>query len=186
MPRHVWTTFALALTALVSVAPAATAQYGARSRDIGHVEDVIAEPPRPAPGVAALALDHATDLALTDLQRATLDSVRRTQESANAPWLARLDSLRPRRRPVNPSDLSPEQRDEIAARRTAIEHAMAAMRATDLASRERTMAALTPDQRRAAEALEKDARKRADEDRRRRAREGFRGSQGGYGRPPEE
>ena len=182
MRRSAWIPVTLALTALVSAAPAAAAQYGARNRGLDHVEDIIAEPPRPAPGVAALALEHAAELELSAEQKAALESLRRTQDSANAPWLQRLDSLRPTRRPVNPSDLSPEQREEIAARRAAIELAMNGMRETNTSARERALAVLTPEQQRRAAELEKQANKRADEERRRRAREGAERSWGVYGR----
>ena len=175
----------LALLVLV-LAPSASAQYGRRGGQ--RPEDALALPPRATPGTAALALEHAAELALTDSQRVRLESVRAAQDSANRPWIQRLDSLRPTRRPVNPHDLSPEQREEIAARRTAIAVVLEGMRSNDSLARQRTMAVLSvPQQERAAE-LENDARKRADEDRVRRGREaaGWNRQAGGSGRPPED
>lgn len=175
---------ALLLVALS--ATAASAQYRPRSGQ--RPEDALALPPRPAPGVAALVLEHAAELALADSQRVALESIRSTQDSANRPWLARLDSLRPTSRPVNPNDLSQEQRDEIEARRAAIRTTMEAMRETNALARQRTMAVLSPAQQQRAAELENDARKQMDEERARRGRdagEGERRRGGGRGRPPE-
>lgn len=175
---------ALLLVALS--ATAASAQYRPRSGQ--RPEDALALPPRPAPGVAALVLEHASELALADSQRVVLESIRRTQDSANAPWLARLDSLRPTSRPVNPNDLSQEQRDEIDARRAAIATVMDGMRESNALARQRTMAILSPAQQQRAAELENDARKQMDDERARRGRdagEGERRRGGGRGRPPE-
>jgi len=177
-----------ALLLLVLAAPLASAQYRPRGND--RPEDALALPPRPAPGVAALALEHAADLALADSQRVVLESIRRTQDSANRPWLARLDSLRPSRRPVNPNDISPDQQEEIAARRSAIAVVMEGMRENNALARQHAMAILSPEQQEKAAKLENDARKQADEERAQRGRdpgmgEGRRG-RGGMGRPPEE
>ena len=172
---------------LVVLAPALSAQYGPR-RGSQRPEDALALPPRAMPGIAALVLEHGTELALADSQRVLIESIRRTQDSANRPWIQRLDSLRPTRRPVNPNDLSPEQRDEIAARRAAIGVVIDGMRGNDTLARQRTMAVLSAAQQERAAELEKDARKRADEDRARRGREsagGERRGAGGMGRPPE-
>jgi hypothetical protein len=168
-------------------ATAASAQY--RPRSTPRPEDALALPPRPTPGAAALVLEHAADFALGDSQRVVLESIRRAQDSANRPWLARLDSLRPTRRPVNPNDLSQEQRDEIEARRAAIRVIMDAMREMNALARQRTMAVLSPAQQQRAAELENDARKQMDEERARRGRdagEGERRRGGGMGRPPED
>jgi hypothetical protein len=175
------------LLLVVAVAPA-TAQY--RPRGGARPEDALALPPRPAPGVAALVLDHAGDLALADNQRVILESIRHTQDSANRPWLLRLDSLRPTSQPVNPNDLSQEQRDEIAARRAAIAAVMEGMRDNNALARQRTMAVLSPAQQQRAAELENDARKQAEEDRSRRGQDAMgagegRRAMGGRGRPPE-
>jgi hypothetical protein len=146
-------------------------------------------PSRPVPGVAALVLDHAADLAITNNQRTELESIRRGQDSANRPWLQRLDSLRPTGRPANgPNDLSQEQRDEIAARRAAIAEIMAGMRETNALARQRTMALLNEDQQKKAAKLEEEAHKQVDEERQRGQQgsggEGRRGGGGGRNRPP--
>ena len=179
-----------AFSLLLVVAPDASAQYGRRSGS-GRPEDALAIPPRPAPGIAALVLDHAADLALADSQRVLLESVRRAQDSANRPWLQRLDSLRPRSRPANgPDDLSQEQRDEIAVRRAAIADVMRGMRDNNVLARQQTMAILSAAQQEQAADLEKDARKKADEERARRGRDAAMGEgrqrPGGMGYPPED
>jgi hypothetical protein len=113
--------------------------------------------------VAALALNNATELALADSQQVLLASIRRAQDSANRPWIERLEALRPTSHPANPLDLSPEQQEEIAARRVAIAEVMEAMRETNTAARQRAMALLTPEQQRKASELEDKARKWARE-----------------------
>ena len=178
-----------ALLMLALAAPLASAQLGGR-RGGERPEDALALPPRPAPGVAALVLERAGDLVLADSQRVVIESIRLTQDSANRPWRERLDSLRPRGRPANgPGDLSPEQRDEIAARRSAIAAIMQHVRENDALARQRTMAILSPVQQEQAAELESDARRQSDEERARRGREaggeGRRGT-GAMGRPPEE
>jgi hypothetical protein len=114
--------------------------------------------------VAALAVDHAAELALADSQRVVLQAIRQHQDSANRPWLLRLAALRPQARPLNPDDLSPEQQEEIAARRKAIGVVMEGMSGTNLLARQRAMAVLSPAQQERAAKLEKEARKRADEE----------------------
>ena len=158
----------IAVLIAVTVAPLASAQYRPKGSD--RPEDALALPPRPVPGVAALALQHASELALVDSQRVVLDSIRVAQESANQPWIAALDSLRPTRVPANPLDLSQEQRDEIEARRKAIGTVLEAMRETDTRARQRAMAILSPEQQERATKLEKEARKRAEEERAHRGR----------------
>jgi hypothetical protein len=183
-----------ALVAVAVLASVASAQMGGGRRGGGrsqNVSDALALPPRVPPGVAALVLDHAGDFALADSQRVVLESIRRTQDSANRPWLARLDSLRPTSQPLNPNDLSPDQQQEIAARRTAIAAAMEGMRETNALARQRTMAVLSPAQQQRAAELENDARKKADEARSRREADaggsmGGEGRRGGRGRPPED
>ena len=153
--------FVLGGTAVVAFSTSVSAQY--RGLDRQRMDSVLAEPPRLAPGVAALALTHAAELALADSQQVLLASIRRSQDSANQPWIQRLDSLRPSRRPVNPRDLSPEQQEEIAARRLAIAEVMEAMRETNTTARERAMALLSPEQQQKATELEDKAAKWARE-----------------------
>jgi hypothetical protein len=186
---------ALLLAVLVVSTPAA-AQFGRRggdrsqSQNAQNAQDVLALPPWIPPGVAALVLSHAGDFALTDSQRVVLESIRETQDSANRPWMARLDSLRPQSQPLNPRDLSQEQRDEIAARRARIAAVLDGMRETNALARQRTMAILSPAQQQRAAELENDARKQADQERERRGRFAADGRdanrRGGRGRPPED
>jgi hypothetical protein len=181
------------LFAVPAISTPSEAQFGRRGSERAepqNAQDVLALPPWIPPGVAALVLSRAADFSLADSQRVVLESIRQAQDSANRPWIARLESLRPRSQPLNPKDLSQEQRDEIAARRTAIAAALDGMRETNALARQRTMAVLSsPQQERAAE-LESDARKQADEERDRRGRfvaEGDgEGRRGGRGRPPED
>ena len=177
----------LAASVLLAGSLPASAQYR-RQREVDPKE--IAAIPAIAPSVAALVLEHPADFSLVDSQRTALESIRRTQDSANRPWIQKLEGLRPASMPINPADLSPEQREEIAVRRKAIDEAMAGMRETNALARERTMALLTePQQHRAAE-LENDARKEAEEAMHRRTQQAYQGErQGGQrgngGRPPE-
>jgi hypothetical protein len=161
MRRTSITCLALAGIAVASLSTAASAQY--RGLDRQRTDSVLAEPPRLAPGVAALALDHAAELALADSQQMLLASIRRAQDSANRPWIERLEALRPTSHPANPFDLSPEQQEEIAARRLAIAEVMEGMRETNTTARERAMALLTPEQQQQASELEDKARKWARE-----------------------
>jgi regulator of protease activity HflC (stomatin/prohibitin superfamily) len=188
---------ALAATAVAALATSASAQYRGRGGfDRERADSALALPPRPAPGVAALVLDHSADFALTDSQRVMLESIRHTQDSANGPWLQKLKALRPTGQPANgPADLSQEQRDEIAARRAAIAEAVEGMRESNAEARQRTMALLTPEQQKKAAQLEEEARKKAQEsgpdrsgsgDEGRQRRGGGRGMGGGMGRPPED
>jgi hypothetical protein len=179
--------FTIAVLIAVTAAPLASAQYRPRGSD--KPEDALALPPRPVPGVAALVLEHAGELSLADSQRVVLEAIRVMQDSVNRPWVARLDSLRPTRVPANPNDLSPEQVEEIEARRQAIATVLEGMRETNALARQRAMAVLTPEQQERAADLENDARKRADEERARRARTlgmGMGEGRQGMGRPPED
>ena len=161
MRRSSITCLVLAGTAVVAFSTSVSAQY--RGLDRQRMDSVLAEPPRLAPGVAALALTHAAELALADSQQVLLASIRRTQDSANRPWIERLEALRPTSHPANPFDLSPEQQEEIAARRLAIAEVMEAMRETNTTARERAMALLSPEQQQKATELEDKAAKWARE-----------------------
>jgi hypothetical protein len=187
----------LAGTASTVLSASASGQYRGRGGfDRERADSSLAVPPRPVPGVAALVLDHAADFALVDSQRVMLQSIRHAQDSANGPWLQKLEALRPTSQPANgPADLSPEQRDEIATRRAAIAEAVEGMREANAEARQRTMALLTPEQQKRAAVLEEEARKKAREDGGRdrnasadegRGRRGGGGGRGGMGRPPED
>ena len=189
MRRLVHSVVHLAAFSLLALASASA--QGARSTQRSYPENIgITGAPPIAPGIAALALSvvDSSYLNLTLAQRVTLDSIRRVQEAANAPRLKTLDSLRPTRRPANgPDDLSQEQRDEIDARKVAIQAVLDAVHETDATYRAQAMALFTPEQQKRAEKLEKEARKRAEEEGKRLAREamspmGMDRSRGG--RPP--
>lgn len=191
MRRLVNSVVQLAAFALLVSAPLSA--QAARSSQRSYPENIgiTGAPPIP-PGIAALALSvvDSTYLNLTMTQRVTLDSIRRLQEAANAPRLRALDSLRPTRRPAGgPGDLSQEQRDEIEARKLAIQGVMDAIYETDTVARTQVMSIFNDEQRKRAEKLEKEANKRADEEGKRRAREGMYPSgmdRSRGGRPPED
>lgn len=190
MRRLVHSVVQLAAFALLVAAPLSA--QAARSSQRSYPENIgiTGAPPIP-PGIAALALSvvDSTYLNLTMTQRVTLDSIRRLQEAANAPRLRTLDSLRPTRRPAGgPGDLSQEQRDEIEARKLAIQAVMDAIHETDTVARAQVMAIFNDEQRKRAEKLEKEANKRAEEEGKRLAREGMYPSgmdRSRGGRPPE-
>jgi hypothetical protein len=202
----------LSVTALVGISSVAQAQRGgggggrggrggqrndgdsnnnsSSSQDVG----VTGAPPMPTP-VAALALEHAADLKLSESQTTALASIRHSQDSANAPLLRVLDSLRPTSRPANgPNDLSAEQRQVIEERRAAITPVLEAVRETNAEARIKVMALLNDDQQKSAAKYEEDARKKAEEEGKRRSQSGSgdgggggrRRGGGGGGRPPED
>lgn len=179
------------LAAFSLLAVASASAQGARSSQRSYPENIgITGAPPIAPGIAALALSvvDSSYLNLTPQQRVTLDSIRRWQETANEPRLRALDSLRPTRRPANgPNDLSQEQREEIDARKLAIQSVLDVIRETDTAARAQAMAIFSPEQQKRAEKLEKEAGKRAEEEGKRRAREGYapQGMDRSRQRPPE-
>jgi hypothetical protein len=187
MRRPVHNAIRLAFVALLGVSTLAAAQgMIAANHNTGRMDEGITGPPPIPPGVAALVLDHAVDVGIVDSQRVALEAIRRTQDSANKPWLAKLDSLKPTSQPAGgPNDLSQEQRDEINARRVAIKQALDGMKETNAVARQQAMALLTPDQQKKAEQLENDARKRAQDETNRRNSSGYQqGMSGGRGRPP--
>jgi hypothetical protein len=144
-------------------------------------------PPQIMPSSAAeLALDHASELSLAADQRAQLEKIRREVDSANAPLRVQLDSLRPSSRPVNSRDMSEEQREEMRARRTAVAAVIGHMRDNATASRERTFAILSTEQRLKVEQLEADARKRMDDEMNRVGRSDDAGQRRRGGRQPED
>jgi hypothetical protein len=172
--------FMLVVTALLGISTLSQAQMGgsrSAQRNNNNPEDIgLAGPPPIAPGVAALAIEHAAELGLTDSQNIALATIRFSQDSVNAPRLKTLDSLRPTRRPAGGvNDLSNEQRQEIEERRAAITPVLEAVRETNAESRVKVMALLTPEQQKHAAQYEEDARKKADEQFKRQARGGFGG-----------
>ena len=182
MSRSLYNHGLCTVLALCTISSAATAQYSG-SRRANYPDNIgITGPPPIPPSVAALVIEHSLELGLADSQLVAIESIRRMQDSANRPWMLRLDSLRPTRMPAGgQNDLSPEQREEITARKAAIVATMEGMRETNADARIRTMALLTPAQQRRAAEFEDDARKKAEDDGKRRARNGF-GGDGGDGR----
>ncbi|MEO8621620.1 MAG: hypothetical protein ABI625_11180 [bacterium] len=180
----------LVLAGLFTASTLASAQGGMRGQPRGEfpqsLGSMMGSPPPIPPSVATLVLDHANDFQLADSQRVVLESVRRAQDSANMPWMAKLDSLRPTRQSAGgPGDLSQEQRDELETRKIAIANVLEGMRETNAQSRKKVMDVLNPDQQKRAANLEEDARKKAEEEGKRRERD----AQGGgrrRGRPTED
>jgi len=182
--RHLARLSAVAFSAVLLAAPA-HAQYGGGRRG-SYPQDASLNVPRVAPSVAALAVRYGGDLQLSQAQLDSILAVRQRQDSANAPWLHALDSLRNGPRPVNPLDLSQEQREMIARRRAAVTAAMDAMRETNAEARKGVMDVLTPDQQQKAAQLENDAEKLARAQTERRGNDGYygggrRGGMGGAG-----
>jgi len=186
------TVVTLAVMALCGTSSLAAAQMGgsrSSQRNNNSPEDIgIVGAPPMARTVAALAIEHAAELALTDSQNIALEQIRRAQDSANAPRLKTLDSLRPTRRPAGGvNDLSPEQRQEIEERRAAIAPVLEAVRETNAEARVKVMAVLNQEQQKRAAKLEDDARKNAEEEFKRRTRTEFGGGERMRGgRPPED
>ena len=166
----------LSLIALFAAPTVAGAQY----RAVRNSRDGALVIPRVAPSVATLAVRYGGDLQLSQAQLDSIMAVRQRQDSANAPWLRALDSLRDGPRPVNPYDLSQEQREMLARQRATLKAAMDAMHATNDAARLQVMAVLTPDQQHKAAQLESDAQKLARAETERRADEGYYGRSGTY------
>jgi len=172
--RHLARLSLLAASALVLAVPAG-AQYGR----VPSRQGAGLEIPRVAPSVAALAVRYGGDLQLSQAQLDSIQAVRQRQDSANAPWLRTLDSLRNGPRPVNPLDVSQEQRELMAARRATLTAALDAMRATNAEARTQVMAVLTPDQQRKAAELETHAQELARVQSQRRANDSYRGQRRG-------
>ena len=131
----------LGLSLALLAAPAG-AQYGGGS----YSHDPSLDVPHVAPGVASLVVRYGGDLQLSQTQLEAIEAIRKYQDSASAPLLRTLDSLRNGPRPVNPLDVSQEQRDAIAAQRAAVKTAMEALRVINADARMKVMAVLTPDQ----------------------------------------
>ena len=166
----------LVIAGLFAISTLASAQRSMRGETRAEYPQSIgammgAPPPIPT-SVAALVLEHADELKLADSQRELIQSVRRAQDSANMPWLAKLDSLRPTRQPAGgPGDLSQEQRDEMESRKIAIGLVLDGMKETNALSRKKVMDALDPEQQKRAAGWEEDARKRAEDEAKRRERD---------------
>jgi hypothetical protein len=177
MSRTVRISLILVPAVLLAAIPAGA---GAQYRAVRNTRDGALVIPGISATVAALAVRFGGDLQLSQTQLESILAVRQRQDSANAPWLRSLDSLRNGPRPVNPLDLSQEQREQLAARRAALKAALDAMRITNDAARLQVMAVLTPDQQRKAARLESDAQKLARAETERRAEEDYYMRRGAY------
>ena len=154
--RSVATIAAFAFVALPSVA---RAQY------IHHDNDPFGGKPAPVapPSVAQVALAD-NEIALDDSQKAQLKRIQAHLDSANAPFLQRLEAARPTWRPAGGlGDLSQEQRDQLVAYRHAQEAIVDSVAPNVTKANEQARAVLHPEQLERAAKLEKDARKRAEE-----------------------
>ena len=206
MQSQVTRVLTLSVMALVSISSLSQAQRGGGGRGGGgaHRNDgesnnngsqdvgVTGAPPMAVP-VAALAIEHGAELKLTDAQSAALAKIRFSQDSANAPLLRALDSLRPRSRPANGADdVSAEQKQVIDERRAAITPLLEAVRETNAESRIKVMALLDSDQQKRVAEFEDEARKKAEAEGKRLGRgvpgDGGMGRKrgGGGGRPMED
>ena len=156
--RSIATVTALTLVVLPSVVKA---QY------LRHDNDPFGGKPAPiAPVSVAKAILERNDkeIALDPEQTTQLQRIQAKLDSANAPYLKRLEAARPSWRPAGGlGDLSPEQRDQLIAYRHAQEAIVDSVGPNVLKANEQARALLRPEQRERAAKLEKDARKRAEE-----------------------
>lgn len=114
--------------------------------------------------VARTIIEREADMALTDSQRTQIVVIQRQLDSAAAPMLVKLDSLKPTWRPAGGiNDLSPEQREQLIAFRAAQVALIDSLTPAFAKAREQVMTVLRPEQRERAAKLEKSERKRAEE-----------------------
>jgi hypothetical protein len=156
--RSIATVTAFALVVLPSVAKA---QY------LRHDNDPFGGKPAPiAPVSVAKAILERNDkeIALDPEQTTQLQRIQARLDSANAPYLKRLEAARPSWRPAGGlGDLSQEQRDQLVAYRHAQEAIVDSVGPNIVKANEQARALLRAEQRERAAKLEKDARKRAEE-----------------------
>lgn len=160
MSRSIRTVVVAATLALALLPSLATGQYVRRDNN------PFAGKPGPiAPvNVARTAIEHERDLALTDSQRTQIVVIQRRLDSATAPLLKKLDSLRPTWRPAGgPNDLTPEQREQLVTLRAAQAAVVDSLTPTFTKAREAVMSLLRPEQKERVAKLERQARKRAEE-----------------------
>jgi hypothetical protein len=154
--RSVATIATFAFVALPSIA---------RAQFVHHDNDPFGGKPAPVtpPSVAKVALDDK-EIALDDSQRAQLERIQAHLDSANAPFLKKLEAARPTWRPAGGlGDLSQEQRDQLVAYRHAQEAIVDSVAPNVTKANEQARAVLHAEQLERAAKLEKDARKRAEE-----------------------
>jgi hypothetical protein len=156
--RSIATVTAFALVVLPSIAKA---QY------LRHDNDPFGGKPAPiAPVSVAKAILERNDkeIALDPEQTTQLQRIQAKLDSANAPYLKRLEAARPSWRPAGGlGDLSQEQRDQLVAYRHAQEAIVDSVGPNVVKANEQARALLRSEQRERAAKLEKDARKRAEE-----------------------
>jgi Spy/CpxP family protein refolding chaperone len=120
-----------------------------------------------------LAVAHASDLKLTDEQRAHIETIAAQLRASNAPLLAAIDTLRPPRvqlpDPNNPSaptatppPPSPDSIAAIVARRHALGETRAQLHENIRLARDQLNQLLTPEQQTRLQALETSARNSAE------------------------
>jgi hypothetical protein len=161
MPHPSRSLLTAATLALVLLPSMARAQGGA-NRDntpfAGKAASIIPV------SLAKVVIDNEKDMVLTETQRVQIVLIQRQLDSANAPLLASLDSVKPTWRPAGGlSDLSEEQRRQLVEHRATHEATMAKIAPNAAKARERVMALLDKQQQERAAKLEKNARKRAEE-----------------------
>jgi hypothetical protein len=160
MPRSNRSVVTLATLALVLLPSIAMGQYVHRDNNPFAGKPVPVVPVN----VARAVIEHEVDFALTDSQRTQIILIGRRLDSTAAPLLKKIDSLKPTWRPAGGiNDLSPEQRDQLVALRTAQFAVIDSLMPAFAKAREQVMTVLDPEQRERAEKLEKNARKRAEE-----------------------
>jgi hypothetical protein len=160
MPRSNRSVATVATLALVLLPSIAMGQYVHRDNNPFAGKPVPVVPVN----VARAVIEHEVDFALTDSQRTQIILIGRRLDSTAAPLLKKIDSLKPTWRPAGGiNDLSPEQRDQLVALRTAQFAVIDSLMPAFAKAREQVMTVLDPEQRERAEKLEKNARKRAEE-----------------------
>ena len=175
MSRSLRTVVVAATLALALLPSLATGQYVRRDNN-----PFAGKPGPVAPvNLARAVIENERDLALTDSQRTRIVSIQRRLDSTAAPLLRKLDSLKPTWRPAGgPNDLSPEQRQQIATLRAAQAVVVDSLTPTFTKARDEVMALLLPEQKERVAKLERQARKRAEEQSKRELESP---NQGGYG-----
>ena len=175
MSRSIRTVVVAATLALALLPSLASGQYVRRDNNpfVGK-----AGPIAPV-NVARTVIEHESDLELTDGQRTQIALIQRRLDSTAAPLLKKFDSLKPTWRPAGgPNDLSPEQRQQLATLRAAQAAVVDSLTPAFTKARDDVMALLEPEQKERVAKLERQARKRAEEQSKRELESP---NQGGYG-----
>ena len=158
-----------------------TSALAAQGRRRGAAPDDPSAPSRPALApvlwepdqIFPLAIEHASDLKLTDEQRVKIETINSQLKASNAPLLISIDTLRPPpiRLPdpdapsapsVTPPPPTPEQIAEVVARRHALGDARAQVHENIRLARDQMTQLMTPEQQQRLEALETSARNSAE------------------------